>query len=139
MNEVNSLLKKKKWYRRKWLYIILVAVLLVGGSVYSQYRKSKSLPQYETVTVKKGKLKQTVDATGNVQSANDLTLRFETAGKLARLYKSVNDQVKKGEILAELDLTELDANVAQAQAAVAKAEADLNKQLAGNKIGRAHV
>ncbi|KKQ28238.1 MAG: Efflux transporter, RND family, MFP subunit [Candidatus Magasanikbacteria bacterium GW2011_GWC2_37_14] len=124
--------KKKKWYKKKTFYIILVAVLLVGGFVYSKISSSNKTPQYETVKVVKGTLVQTVDATGSVESANDLSLRFEASGRLARLYKKVNDSVKKGEVLAELDLSEHNASVAQASASLSRAEADLDKQLAGN-------
>lgn len=132
MNEVGNIIQKKKWYKRKWPYIVLVGCLVVGGVVYGQYQKSRETPKYETVKVERGVLRQTVDATGNVESANDLSLRFETAGRLVGLYKQVNNQVRKGEVIAELNLSELNASVAQAQAAVAKAEADLNKQLSGN-------
>ncbi len=132
MNEVNKIVQKKKWYKRKWIYLLVVALLLLGSIVYGQYQKSQQGPTYETAKVEKGTLKQTVDATGNVESANDLSLRFETSGRLARLYSSLNDKVRKGEVLAELDLTELNASVAQAQATLARAQADLDKQLAGN-------
>ncbi len=132
MNDVNNIIKKKKWYKRKWPYIVLVIVLLAGGIAYSQYKKSIQPPQYETVKVLRGTLIQTVEATGNVEASNELDLRFGTAGRIARFYKQVNDQVKKGDLVAELDLTGLQAQVAQAKAAVDQAEANLNKLLAGN-------
>ncbi len=134
MNDPKVIFSKKKWYKRQWLYVVLVILFLGGGIAYSKYQKNQQAPSYETVKVARGNLKQTVDATGNVESANDLGLRFETAGRIAYIYKPVNSQVRIGEVIAELALSDLNASVAQAQAAVAKAQADLAKQLAGNTL-----
>lgn len=132
MNEVNNILKKKKWYKRKWPYFLLVAVLLIGGVAYGQYNKSQQPVKYETTKVLRGVLKQTVEATGNIDSKEELDLRFENAGKIVRIYKQTSAQVKKGEILAELDNSVLNAGVAQANASVAQAQANLDKIMAGN-------
>ncbi|MFA6427028.1 MAG: HlyD family efflux transporter periplasmic adaptor subunit [Candidatus Magasanikbacteria bacterium] len=128
MEEQN--IQKKKWYRRKWFYIALsvVLVLVVAGMV-SSVRNGK--PQYETTKVQKGNLVQTVDATGNVSSANELELRFETAGRIGKIYKQVNDEVKAGDVIIELELRELNGRVAQASAGVQRAQANLDKVLKG--------
>lgn len=134
MDEVSAIIKKKKWYKHKWIYIILIMILLAGGVAYGQYKKSTAQPQYETVKVEQGVLKQTVDATGNVESANELDLRFETSGRVQKIFKQVNDQVRIGGLIMELDLNQLNAAVAQAQAGVEQAQANLDKQLAGNTL-----
>lgn len=123
--EQEFIVKKKGWYKRKWFFIVLILAVLAGGGVYRQFRKNSQKSQYETVKVIRGALKQTVDATGNVESADELDLRFETAGRIGRIYKQINDSVKSGEIIAELELGQLNAAIAQAQA-------NLNKQLAGD-------
>lgn len=132
MNQEIVMSEKKKWYRRKIFYIIMAIVLLIAVVVYGQVKKTSQGPQYETTTVGRGTLVQTVDATGNVESANELELRFEQGGLVGRVYKQVNDEVKAGDILVELNLSELNARVAQASANVRKAQADLDKALAGN-------
>jgi len=131
MNDVNTIIKKKKWYKRKWVYIVAIIVLLIVGTVYGQIKKANQPPQYETVKVERGNLKQTVDATGNVESSNQLDMRFETTGKIAKVYKKVNDQVKVKDVIIEQDLSFLNASVAQASASVAQAKANLDKQIAG--------
>lgn len=122
-----------KWYKSKWVYVALVFCLVIGGVVYGQSKKNKAV-QYETVKVARGDLKQTVDATGNVESANELDLKFATGGRLAKINKPAGAEVKAGEVLAQLELGDLNAAVAQASAGVAKAQADLNKILAGDTI-----
>jgi len=97
-------------------------VVLIG---YSQYKKTHQAPVYETTSVLRGNLKQTVEATGKLQSANDLALRFEVPGTLADIKVKEGDVVKAGTWLANLRLAELNA-------AVAGASANLNLKLSGH-------
>ncbi len=121
--------QKKKWYRTKWFYgaVGAVVVLFILGQVFGGDKG----PTYEFTAVQKGDLSQTVDATGNVESADEIDLRFEMIGRVAKIYKQANDEVKTGDIIAELDLQELNGRVAQYSASVARAQANLNKVLAG--------
>jgi HlyD family secretion protein len=123
--------KKKKWYKKKWPYIIAVIVFVIFVIAFSQYNKANQPVEYETVKVERGNLVQTVDATGNIESADELDLRFETNGRVGRIYKKTNDQVKAGDVIVDLQLGELNARLAQANASVAKAKANLDKELAG--------
>lgn len=131
MNQEITQPKKKKWYKKKWFYIVLIVGLVLAGIVYGKVKGGQTQPQYETAKVERGTLSQTVDATGNVESSNELDLRFEASGKVAQIYKQVGQAVKKGEVIMQLDLSELGARVAQASASVAKAQASLDKLLAG--------
>jgi len=132
MNQEIITAKKKKWYKQKKFYIIVIAGLIVASFVYAKFLKPEPAPQYETVKVVRGTLSQTVDATGNVESAGEVSLRFENSGRVSQVYKKVGDKVKKGEIIVSLDFSALNAGVAQAEANVQKAQADLDKVLAGN-------
>lgn len=111
------------WYKSKKVIvsIIVIIVLVIAGFMLFGGKKA---PQYETVKVEKGNLAQTVDASGKIQSAQDLSLHFETLGKVSKLYVKEGDQVKAGQWLANLSLTELNS-------AVDQAEATLNQKLAG--------
>ncbi|PIR78003.1 MAG: hypothetical protein COU28_03940 [Candidatus Magasanikbacteria bacterium CG10_big_fil_rev_8_21_14_0_10_36_16] len=123
--------KKKKFYKRKSFYAIVVVILLVGLVVYGQIKKANTPVSYETAKVERGSLSQTVDATGNVESAGSLDLRFEKSGNMSKIYKQVNDEVKAGDIIAELDVSSENAQVAQASASVSQARANLDKVLSG--------
>ena len=112
------------FYKTKKFWIIVMVILIVAYIGYSQYKKSTALPNYDTVTVARGDIAQTVEATGKIQSANDLQMRFETAGTLGEVKVKEGDAVKAGQLLASLRASELAAAVAQAQA-------NLNQKIAG--------
>jgi HlyD family secretion protein len=131
MNEHNLVPKKKKWYKNKKFYIIGAIVLVLVIIIISKVGGGEKGPQYEFVTVERGALSQTVDATGNVESANELDLRFETSGRVAKVYKQAGDKVRAGEIIVDLNLNELNATVARYSASVEKAQANLDKLVAG--------
>ncbi|OGH88620.1 MAG: hypothetical protein A3J93_00790 [Candidatus Magasanikbacteria bacterium RIFOXYC2_FULL_42_28] len=110
---------------KKSKYIIIGAitlVLVVGFFIYRS--KQSAVPQYETVKVERGNLEQTVEATGKVESATDLALKFEIGGIVDAANVQEGDIVKVGTMLANLRLAELNAGVAQASA-------NLNQKLVG--------
>ncbi len=123
--------KKKKWYRKKWFYVVAVVVLLIIVGTFKVKLGGNKI-EYQTVKVEKGVLTQTVDATGNVKSANELDLRFETTGRIGYIYQTTGAEVQAGQPIVDLELGELNAQVAKASAVVAKAQANLDKLLAGN-------
>ncbi|MFA7314629.1 MAG: efflux RND transporter periplasmic adaptor subunit [Candidatus Magasanikbacteria bacterium] len=128
MSEVKN---KKKFYKRKLFYIILFVLLLGAFGVYAKVKNANKAPTYETTKVERGTLSQTVDATGNVESSGSLDLRFQKSANLSKIYKNVNDQVKEGDLIAEVDISSENAQVAQANASVQQSRANLNKVLAG--------
>ncbi len=131
---------KKPWYTKKWIYI-LVVLLLVGGVVFARSRNKTVESPYETAHVERGTLSQTVDASGNVESTDELDLRFESSGKISKIYTEVDKQVKAGTVLADLDLNELNARIAQSSASLSQAQASLAqvKAVAQDSIANAQA
>lgn len=107
---------------RKTIIIGIIIIIIIGA--VSLFFGRGSAPLYETTKVEKGNLIQTVDASGKIQSVEDLSLHFETIGKVSNVYVKEGDEVKAWQTLANLSLTELNS-------AVAQAEATLNQKLAG--------
>jgi len=114
-----AFLKQKKFY----IPVALVVVLL-SAYFYGNYRKQNAPVTYDTVKAERGNLIQTVDATGKIESLNDLSLRFELGGTLDVVKVKEGDVVRAGDLLASLRLAEYNA-------AVAQASANLNQKLAG--------
>ncbi|HLH71941.1 MAG TPA: HlyD family efflux transporter periplasmic adaptor subunit [Chloroflexota bacterium] len=114
--------------------VIVVGLLSVSGTLASIAQvlpgQKVATPTYQTTVVERGNLVVSVTATGPISAANTLPLNFKTSGQLADIKVNVGDQVKKGQVLADLDTTDLkialdqaNSNLAQAQAALAKLEA----------------
>jgi len=114
-----AFLKSPKFYIPAGLVTLIV--VWIG---YSQYQKAHPQMTYETVKAERGTLIQTVDATGKIESANDLSLRFDVGGTMDLIRVKEGNQVKAGDLLANLRLADLNA-------AVAQASANLNQKLAG--------
>lgn len=121
----------KKWLSKKWLWIVVVIFIVgIAGVVFAISQRQNNT-EYETEIVKKGDLKQTVSATGQVESAKNIKLNFKTSGRISFLSVKQGDKVEAGKLLARLDSAGLSAQVRQYRASLASAEAELLKIKAG--------
>jgi membrane fusion protein, macrolide-specific efflux system len=110
--------------------------LLVAGSGFVAYRqarpvakKTATLGQTETVT--KGDVVSTVSASGNVESATDLSVSFQQGGRVTQVLVAGGDRVTAGQELAVLDDASQTAALASAQASLASAKAKAAKTIDG--------
>ncbi|MBD7979666.1 HlyD family efflux transporter periplasmic adaptor subunit [Oerskovia merdavium] len=107
----------------------VVVVSLVGaGAAFAANRGSEGT--YRTATATTGEVTQTVDAAGTVASAARADAAFSVAGTVATVAVGVGDTVSAGDVLATLDLTELEDAVESAQETLARAEQTLEDDLA---------
>jgi HlyD family secretion protein len=124
----------KRWVR--WGAIALV-VIVVGYLIFG--RSGGAGPKYVTQEVTQGDLTVTVTATGNLEPRNQVDIGSELSGTIRTVSVDVNDQVKAGQVLTELDTTRLEAQVLQAQSSLASAEARVLQSVAGLKQSRANL
>lgn len=108
-------MKMKINFKSKKIWIILLLVIIVIVVIIP---KGPQKISYETVKVEKGELVQTVDATGKIESAKDISLHFQMSGNISKIKVKEGDVVSAGQLLGYLSLPELDAAVAQAQASL---------------------
>lgn len=83
--------------------------------------------------VTQGNIAATLVYSGNVQSRAQVNVVPKITGRVERLYVDIGDEVRQGEVIAELDRATLDAQVQQAEAAVSVAQARLQQVQAGSK------
>ncbi|WP_374522877.1 efflux RND transporter periplasmic adaptor subunit [Hydrogenophaga sp.] len=128
--------RPRPWWRRPSTWGAAVAVLaLAGAAVWWQGRQAvKDGPVYVTEPARVGKLSLTVAADGTLQPTRTVNIGSELSGTVARVLVDVNDRVKKGQVLVELDTAKLQdqvkrsrANLASAQAALAEREATVKE------------
>ncbi len=106
---------KDRLRRHPWLaggavlvvLLILVRIIFFGGH---------SGVVYVTEKVARGDLRVTVTATGTVEPVTTVTVGSEVSGRLETVLVDYNDQVKKGQVLAQLDTTTLEMTVAKSKA-----------------------
>jgi HlyD family secretion protein len=117
--------------------VIIAAILVASGVVGYWFlqqgagNRGATTENLETVTVERGDIEATVDATGSVEPEAQVTLSFRTGGILRSLAVSEGDEVAEGDVLAELDEAELKVGVTQARLALASAEASQAKLVLG--------
>lgn len=120
--------------RRKWWIIGLVLLLIAGGIIgwwVALRPKGSSQSTAETVPVRRGNLVVTVSSVGTVKAKAQVNLAFQTSGKVAEILVKEGELVREGQPLARLDTKTLELQVAQAEANLAVAQAQLNKLLKG--------
>jgi HlyD family secretion protein len=116
------------------LVAAVAGVLYMTGQLTSLQQRltgTTAAPTYQTAAVSKGSVAETVTATGPIAAAQTVTISPEAAGTLVDLKVSIGQTIKKGDVLAQLDTTDLDAALEQAKASLAQAEASYAKAQQG--------
>ena len=107
----------------------LVAILFVPRLTASAASTTANL---QTATVQRGTLVATVAAAGNVSAPEEANLAFQTSGRVAKVNVQVGDQVKKGDVLMELDTINLEYALKTAQDNLIIAQANYDSAKLGN-------
>ena len=107
--------------------IMIGAVVIVCGIIACRALtdNGKEL-EVTTAIVKEETLEMVVTATGNVQPLDKVEVGTQVSGVIEKIYVDFNSQVKKGQLLAELDKSTLSEKLVQAKAGLSGAESDLN-------------
>jgi HlyD family secretion protein len=111
------------------LLLVLLAILAVSASVAAYYRSKNTdaEPQFVTATVTRGDIVDAVDATGTLQAVTTVQVGTQVSGTIKALHADYNSVVKKGQIVAELEPSLFQTQVDQAQATVARLQADVER------------
>ncbi len=119
------------WFTKKRTIWTVIIILILGGVGYAIFRPKDNSKNIQTETAKKQQLKSTVLATGQVVSKVDLVLSFKASGITQSVNVKEGDKVKAGQTLAALEQKDALASLTQARGALAQAQANYNKVLAG--------
>ncbi|HEY0824937.1 MAG TPA: efflux RND transporter periplasmic adaptor subunit [Ramlibacter sp.] len=116
-------------WRRPLAWVAAALLVLAAGSAWfwSTSRETSAQPRYATETVARGNLVVRVTATGTLQPTNKANIGSELSGTVARVNVDVNDRVTRGQVLAQLDTSRLQDQVARSRAALDVARANLQQ------------
>lgn len=117
----------KVWIAMTVVVIIAVAVWALSGG------KEKEEINFKQEKVSLQTLQNSVTATGTIEAVTSVTVGTQVSGIVNKLYVDYNSQVKKGQVIAELDKTNLLSELNTAKANMASAQSQLNYQNANMK------
>ncbi len=103
---------------------VLGIVALVGGTFAWERAHAPKPPSYVTAPLARGELVQTVTAVGTLAPVDAVDLGAEVTGRLVRVLVDVNDSVRTGQIMAEIDPEQLQARVRESEAQLESASAN---------------
>jgi len=109
-----------------------VVMLIVAGAAVWILRDRKASGQYRTAKIERGTLVQTVRATGVVQPVKLVQVGTQVNGPVKKLYVDYNDRVKEGDLVAQIDPTVYEAQLA-------RDEANLKQSLASVESAKARL
>ena len=114
---------------KKRVVLIVIAVIAVTASLAAYYRSNGDTvaPQYKTVAAVRGDVVETVEATGTLQAVTTVQVGSQVSGTIQSLHADFNSQVRKGQVIARLDASLLQAQVDQAQATIVRLQADVER------------
>ena len=118
---------KKKRRKRIIIIGVIVGVVLLGAlGLFAFTRGGTKIDPSKLAKVEKGDLAKSVVATGKVTPITKVDVKSKASGIVKKLLVDAGDKVKKGQLLAQLDKVEIEAQVEQSRAALQAAEANLN-------------
>lgn len=115
-----------------WIGIGIIAVLAIATWMFSGGKKEQAVT-FDTAKVELANIKNSVTATGSVEPVTSVTVGTQVSGIISRLYVDYNTVVKKGQIIAELDKTNLISELNTAKANLSSAQSSLNYESANYK------
>lgn len=120
---------KKLRISKIWIAVVVIVIVAVAAWAMSGGKKEEDINfKEEKVALKT--LQNSVTATGTIEAVTSVTVGTQVSGIVNKLYVDYNSQVKKGQVIAELDKTNLLSELNTAKANLASAQSSLNYQAA---------
>ncbi|MCL2597505.1 MAG: efflux RND transporter periplasmic adaptor subunit [Paludibacter sp.] len=110
--------------KKKIIWIIIIAIILLA-IVVMVFFKDKKVVDVTTYNVDSGKVSVTVTSTGYIQPVQQVSVGTQVSGVIEKIFVDFNSVVKKGDLLATLDMSVLNERLYQANAALSAAQSAL--------------
>lgn len=120
---------------KKRYFIAVIAVIGLSG-IGIAHHLIKNRITYETTPLERCTITQVVEASGTINPVNTVSVGSVVSGLIESIYVDYNSQVKKGQLLAQIDPRNFQASVEQNTAQVQNAEANMAKIQAVTEMSR---
>jgi HlyD family secretion protein len=140
-NPTRDSLARPPWWQRVAPWIVATAVVALAAESYLWWARQRDGParSYVTETVSRGNLRIFVIANGALQPTRTVNVGSELSGTVTRVLVDVNDRVKKGQVLVELDTAKFRDQVARSRATLASSVAKVAQAVATVKESQANL
>lgn len=130
--------KPKPWFLRPMVWIGALVLIGAGAGVWwwLQKRAADAVPAYNTQPAVIGDITLSVIANGTLQPTRTYAIGSELSGTVLRVNVDVNDTVRQGQVLVELDTSKLADQIARTQASLASATGSVAQADASVREGR---
>ena len=115
-----------------WIIVAAMLVVAIGSWIFSGGKKNKEI-QFETEKITRANLQNSVTATGTIEPVTSVTVGTQVSGIVSKLYVDYNSKVTKGQVIAELDRTNLTSELNTAKANLSSAQSSLNYEKANHQ------
>ena len=115
--------------KKIWMGVGALAIVVLVAWLHSGGKKEEKV-EFETAKVERQSIHTSVTATGTIEPVTSVTVGTQVSGIVAHLYVDYNSIVKKGQVIAELDKTNLISELNRARADLSSAQSTLDYQRA---------
>jgi len=115
---------------RSRLIAVATCLALASGATVGLTRQSKDSPLFATAPALVADIEDTVIAAGSLEASRMVSVGAQVSGQIRSLHAQLGDEVKAGELIAEIDSTTQENDVRDARAALAAARAERSMELA---------
>lgn len=133
-----SVATKKTKFPIKWV-IITILIAVFGLILYYFFKPKEVPPTYLTADVVIGDIETTVMASGKIKAIDSVDVGAQVSGEIIKLHVDVGDEVKKGDIIAQISEIEQKNTVLNAQASLDQATASLDQAWANLSTNKDNV
>jgi HlyD family secretion protein len=119
--------RRKFDLRRAALIVIAIVLALAAAWWWRQYDASGTEAAYRTTRVERGDIRVAISATGTLSAISTVTIGSQVSGQVTDVLVDFNDKVRSGDVLARIDPSTYEAQIAQGNAQVASAQAQLRQ------------
>ncbi len=110
----------------KWIKLLILLVLCAGGYfAWKHFFQAPPPPPFRMAEVTKGDIEDIVEASGPIAPVTTTEVGALVSGEILEIFVDYNSEVKKGDLMAIIDPTQIQANYDQAAASLSSAKEDL--------------
>ena len=115
--------------KKTWIGIIAAVAVVAIAVYFLMGGQKKETISFETSKVERTTISSSITATGTIEPVTSVTVGTQVSGIVSKLYVDYNSVVRKGQVIAELDKTNLTSELKTAQANLSSAQSSLNYEL----------